>query len=244
MTVLSEKEEVEYRILKAIGEAQEPLGSGAVSDYLRQAGLKISEATAGRVLRELDRNKLTLRVGFQGRLLTEAGQARREELSRERERAFYGSELLNVLRVHGKDELLDLLEARRVIERETTRLAALRANPEDLAQLRRIIERHEQNAKEGMSGADEDGQFHKLIGRMAGNKVLMAALDLIRQDGQLTPVLEYIRKHVHSTVVTDHKKICAAIAAGDSTVAEVAMVQHIDNIVTDVQKYWEEINQP
>jgi GntR family transcriptional regulator, transcriptional repressor for pyruvate dehydrogenase complex len=239
--MLSPKEEWEYLILKALNAAKEPLGSGTISDELRLAGHQTSEATVGRILRDLDGRNLTFRVGFQGRNLTEDGTVRLEELQRERERAFYGSELINVLRARGQDDLIDILLARRVIERETARLAARRATREDLGHLQRIIERHEQNARAGVGGADEDVQFHKLVGQIAGNKVLTAALDLIRQDGQLTPVLEYIRKHVHSTVVDDHKKIWAAIAAGQPEVAEGAMVNHIDNIIADVRKYWAEV---
>ncbi|MGI5840002.1 MAG: FCD domain-containing protein [bacterium] len=236
--MLSEKEEIEYRILNVLAAAKEPAGSGVIGGELRQGGLGISEATVGRFLRDMDRRELTLRVGFRGRLLTEAGQSRLGELRRERERAFYGTELLNVLRAHGKDELMDVLVARRVIERETARLAAVKATADDIRQLRRIIDKHETNARAGIVGADEDVRFHKLIGQIAGNKVLLAALDLIRQDVQLNTVLESIRKYVSSTVVADHKQIIRAIADGEPEKAETAMVEHIDNVIADVQKYW------
>jgi GntR family L-lactate dehydrogenase operon transcriptional regulator len=75
---------------------------------------------------------------------------------------------------------------------------------------------------------------------MAGNKVLMAAMDLIRQDGQMAPIFEYIRKHVKSTVVADHRKILYAIASKMPDRAEIAMIEHIDNIIDDVEKYWSE----
>lgn len=236
--MLSEKEEIEYKILQALADAKEPAGSGAIGDELRLSGLAISEATVGRLLRDMDRRNLTFRVGFRGRLLAELGQSRLEELRRERERAYYGTELLNVLRAHGKEELIDLLVARRVIERETARLAAAKATGEDIEYLKRIIERHEMSVRAGIVGADEDVRFHKLIGQIAGNKVLLAALDLFRQDSQLNSVLESIRKHVSSTVVADHKKIIKAISSGKSEAAEKAMIEHIDNVIADVLKYW------
>jgi len=236
--MLSEKEEIEYKILHALAEAGEPAGSGVISDELRLSGLDISEATVGRLLRDMDRRDLTFRLGFRGRLLTELGQARLDELRHERERAFYGTELLNVLRAHGKEELMDLLVARRVIERETARLAAIRATGDDIEQLKRVIEKHEMSVQAGIVGAEEDVRFHKLIGQIAGNKVLLAALDLIRQDAQLNSVLETIRKYMSSTVVADHKKVIKAISAGLPEAAEKAMVDHIDNVIADVQKYW------
>jgi len=238
--LIQHKNDQEYLTLKAIFDSESPIGSGMIREELRLSGHNLSEATVGRLLRELHRLGLTHRVGYQGRTLTENGLKKLEELSEEKERTHFGNELLNTLQVSSKNELLDILVARRVIEKETARLAALNATDNDIEHLRRIIERHDMNNRSGLGGAEEDVQFHRLIGKMAGNKVLMAAMDLIRQDGQMTPIFEYIRKHVKSTVVADHRKILQAIASRKPDRAEVAMIEHINNIIDDVEEYWAE----
>ena len=63
-------------------------------------------------------------------------------------------------------------------------------------------------------------------------------MDLIRQHGQLSPMLEYIRKEVKSTVLLDHKNIYKAIASRKPELAEKAMIIHIENLERDVKKYW------
>ncbi len=236
--MIQNKNDQELLILKAIHEADTPIGSGMIREELRLSGFDLSEATVGRILRDMDRQGLTQKVGFQGRNLTESGLRRLEELAGEKERAHFGNELLSTLQISGKKELIDILVARKVIERETARMAALNASDADVEHLRRIIERHDLNNRSGYGGVDEDIQFHRLIGKIAGNKVLMAAMDLIRQDGQMTPIFEYIRKYVKSTVVTDHRKILHAIASRKPDRAEVAMIEHINNIIDDVEKYW------
>ena len=238
--MIQHKNDQELSILKAIHEAAAPIGSGMIREELRLSGYDLSEATVGRILREMDRQGLTQKIGYQGRTLTDSGIKRLDDLVGEKERAHFGTELLSTLQISGKKELIDILVARKVIERETARMAAMHASDADVEHLRRIIERHDLNNRSGLGGVDEDIQFHRLIGKIAGNKVLMAAMDLIRQDGQMTPIFEYIRKYVKSTVVTDHRKILHAISSRKPDRAEVAMIEHINNIIDDVEKYWSE----
>lgn len=219
-------------ILSALAEARDPVGSGAASEALRAAGLEVSEATAGRMLRTLDLRGYTSRDGFRGRFLTPLGLGRLEEIRRERQRTSTSKELMNLLRASHRDDLIDILVARRAIERETARLAALNARQEDLRELSEVV-----GLTPGSDGG-EDVRFHKLIARASGNRVLEAAVDLIRQDAQLSPVLVYIRQQVQSTLVAEHRRILRAIQSRDPVAAEAAMVDHLENLIGDVRKYW------
>lgn len=236
--VLGPRDEMEYQILKVASGTGDLVGSGSLQDGLARVGVSVSEATAGRLLRELDRKGYTEKVSFRGRMLTDAGRQRLHELERERERANFGSELLKVLKARGQGELIEVLIARRAIERETARLAAMNATADEVTELGRSIERHREVANAGGSGSDEDVRFHSLIAAASRNRVLIAASDLIRQDGQLAPMMTFIRKQVKSTVVDDHVRIYEAIAARDPSAAETAMVTHIENLIRDVRKYW------
>ncbi len=237
--MLSPKKMQEYVTLKIIANSDTPIGSGLLSEKLIREGFDVSEATAGRMLRELDIKGYTEKVGFRGRILTEAGKKRLNKLKQEKEINHYSKEFLSVVRVKDKEELLDVLIARKVIEKELARLAAINATKEDIKNLKEILSSHEKHFDDFVKGAQDDLKFHKYISKLAGNRVLDAAMDLIRQDGQLSPVLGFIRKKVKSTVVSDHKKIVEAISKKDPGEAEKAMTDHINSLIKDVNKYWE-----
>lgn len=237
--MISEKERIEHSILEIIYGAEEPIGSGLISERLKALGFNVSEATIGRMLREYDNIGFTEKVGFKGRILTKKGFNRLKELDNQTIREHYGYELMNLLNVKKKEELKDILIARKAIERELARLAAENITPKEIEYLKEIIKLNEEHIKQSGSGADEDVKFHKIIAQAAKNKILKAAIDLIRQDAQLSPVLETIRKNVKGTVIEDHKKILKALEKRSPEEAEKAMVAHIEGLIKDVEKYWE-----
>jgi len=233
------KQALLYAILKIMEESKEPIGSGYIRDNLLHKGFEISEATAGRILRSLDLKGYTEKVGFRGRILTELGKRELEELEHESKINHYGQELLNVINVTGKKELLDILIARKAIESQLAKLAAINITDDEIQEMKKIIESQHKHVVSGMSIAEDDVKFHKAIAVAAKNRVLDAALDLIRQKGQLAPIFEYIRKEVKSTMLSDHQEIYEAICSRNPESAEKAMIKHIENIERDVNRYWE-----
>jgi GntR family L-lactate dehydrogenase operon transcriptional regulator len=234
--------ELEYTVMDIISRAAEPVGSSALARELERVGHNVSEATAGRLLRNLDERGLTERFGFRGRRLTPLGHARREELMVTLEQISYGNELLNALKSTDRKELVDVLITRRAVEGESARLAAVHASPAEIQQMLSLIEHHRQTASRGLASSD-DVEFHRLVALASRNRVLLAVLDLIRRDGLQAPVLEFIRKEVGSRVVSDHTTVYQAIAARDPEGAKTAMIQHIDNVIRDVERYWAKVSE-
>lgn len=234
------EQELEYAVLEAIGESPRPLGSWGLRDRLARAGISISEATAGRILRQTDRDGLTERRGFRGRVLTERGRQRLEALAGERRASQNQRAFFQALRAHTREQLLEILEARRAIESEVARLAALRSTPELLGEMSRVVEQHQAQVAARGTGWQEDASFHRLLARAAGNQVLLAASELVREHGQLSPVLEHIRARVGSVMVADHRAILQRVQARDPEGAAQAMARHIDNVIRDVIRFWEE----
>lgn len=237
--MLPVKENQEYLTLLIIHRSEAPVGSGSLSRELRNYGLDVSEATAGRILANYDSIGFTSRIGFQGRTLTSQGLLRLRELEERKSRTEQGLEFFKVLETRTPDELINILVARRAIERELARLAAIYAVDEEIKEMWHI-QRLQQDRVEQLKvgAAEQDVAFHRVIAKAARNKVLEGAMELIRQDGQLSPVLEYIRKEVHSAVSEDHAKIVSAIERHDPDQAEKAMQNHIENLIKDIRKYW------
>lgn len=225
-------------MLAVIRDSAQPVGCGHISQELQNKGHTISEATVGRLLRDMDNQGVTEKAGFQGRRLSPAGTSRLEELDNKEKSLQWGVEFANALRGHTKDQLLEVLVARRAIESELASLAALHRTEAEAAQLQEILERQRQILAGGGGAAQEDVDFHSLVARMARNRVLGSAIALIRQDTQLSPVLEYIRRRVKSLVYIDHQRIAEAIVAGRSEKARELMTEHVNNLIKDVEKYW------
>lgn len=243
--MLSEKEKIEYNILMIIRDAEgQPIGCGSISVKLQSLGHSFSEATVGRFLREMDFSGFTQKAGFRGRMLSGTGQDRLAELDGKERRLKCGEELMVAVQGHTKEQLLEVLIARRAIESELTFLAAQNASPDEIRTIKGVLARQIAALQNGDSAAAEDVEFHNQIVHMARNRILAAAVALIRQDTLLSPVLERIKRHVHSLPhVVDHQKIVENIAKGNGELARAAMVEHINSLIGDVEKYWESIDQ-
>lgn len=235
--MLTPKEKLEHDILLILGETAHPIGCGALSALLAKRDYDLSEATVGRLLRDFDIAGYTEKSGFQGRTLSEQGRHRLIDLMEKEKRFHWETEFASALKGHSKDELLEVLVARRAIESELAALAAENGTPVQLEALRSVVEQQRKTLVSGLVTADQDVAFHACIADMANNRVLTAAIALIRQDSQLSPVLEAIRRHVHSMVYIDHAAISDAIASKDPAAARQAMSKHINNLIQDVKRY-------
>ena len=242
VTVLGERERLEYDVLTILKNSIQPMGCGSIRDALQIQGYSISDATIGRILREMDIAGLTDKAGYLGRKISAVGINRLAELDNKNRRLKWGEELAKAVQGHTKDQLLEVLVARRVIEGELAYLAAQNATKEELQHLASVLRQQLETLEKGEGASEEDVEFHNVITNMARNKVLAAAVAVIRLDTQLSSVLEYIRKQVHSSVYVDHQKIFQNIAKGQPEEAKAAMNEHINGLIADVGKYWELID--
>ncbi|MDK2822806.1 MAG: GntR family transcriptional regulator, transcriptional repressor for pyruvate dehydrogenase complex [Clostridia bacterium] len=235
--LLTRRQRKKFHVLEIIQNSKIPVGASHVRNELAKLGIEISEATAGRLLIELDEEGLTRRDGYKGRVLTKFGFRELKHLEMQHDRMEYGEEFFKILDGKTEKELIDVLIARRAIEREMARLAAQNLTPEIEQEMKEIIELQQQDA-EKYNTSQYDILFHKLIARAADNKVLETMLLMIRQDVQLASALEFIRKQVNSSIVVDHKKIMEAIISRKPDAAEEAMTDHIENLIRDVNNFW------
>ncbi|NPV71450.1 MAG: FCD domain-containing protein [Firmicutes bacterium] len=231
------RSDLEYLTLKAIHEAAgAAVGSWALRETLARHGYPISEATAGRILHELDARGFTTRVSNRGRMLTQSGVERFAYLDAGR-RAFGTGGAERLLDASKCKQLLEVLQARRAIERETARLAAINATALDAGRMGEALIEQERRINQGETGSDMDMLFHRLVARASGNRSLEAAYELVSQDTELAPLYEYVRLHVKGRLVDEHRKVYRAVADGNPEAAEKAMLDHIDGVMGDIRNY-------
>lgn len=138
--------------------------------------------------------------------------------------------------LHGLDRLvadanfLDVMEVRLRIEPQLVQLAAIRATPADIEQLRSI---HGHIMKDGDADAIElwDSAFHHKIAECAGNRLYLAIfemVDRVRQDAAWINIREKARNASRlSQYSSQHETIINAIEARDPVVAGEAMRNHL-----------------
>lgn len=231
-------DDLDYHILKILGERGGPVGSGTLQIELRRRGFHLSAPTVGRKLRELEVEGHLAKVGVRGRTLTGAGRTHLADLSRQVMLRSSSEALHHLVGSGGKDEILDLLEARRIIEREIIRLAVQRARDRDLRRLAQILRKQEQQVARGQLGVAEDVEFHDALAEIGGNKVLRQLLSVLRQQGQYTYVITYIRARVGGRLAVDHVEILEALRARDVDRAQRAVDDHLRKLMRDVERYW------
>lgn len=131
----------------------------------------------------------------------------------------------------GRLTLAQLMDVRRQIEPRLAELAALNTSPEDLATLEALMIRT--RAATGSAEYDRaDEVFHYRIAELAGNALFLEIYDLIRQtrreSGWRARRAEVNRPDLLAQLGTQHGRIFAAIAAGDSVAAGREQRAHMD----------------
>ncbi|MFZ5946180.1 MAG: FCD domain-containing protein [Bacillota bacterium] len=238
----SQGEELEINILRIMVESLSPIGAGLLFEKLVEDGSMVSEATISRLLRRMDSRKITKRIGYQGRLVTEKGKLYLQELEQRRKHNQYGVELMNILEKSSHQELLDILLVRKVLEKEAVKLAVMTATDEDIMCLENLIKNSEKILTEPEKTAMMDSNFHEIIAEMTRNNVLKSTLQLLMQKKEVFKITGLIRRRVGTALVKDHIRIIEAIKKRDKFEAEKAMEDHIDAVIRDVNKYLELIN--
>jgi len=131
-----------FEALKTLSSAGEPLGAGSISEALRRAGFPISEAAAGRILRDMRNGGVLRKVGFRGHEITREG----EELLRRTDAQLRVSETLRSCLEYagerGKRHLCDALLALRSLVRETAFETIAHASDDDLSLIEATIEKY------------------------------------------------------------------------------------------------------
>jgi GntR family L-lactate dehydrogenase operon transcriptional regulator len=232
---------IERIALETLAEAQGPIGASRLVEQLSQHGIALSEATAGRFLRALDRRGLTRPIGKLGRLLTEEGRGRLKQLELLRRQGEQSAVLVGAATPVDVDELIDLLYVRRAVEPEAARHAALRAGDEEREAIRALADSHMHHVMSGTDHAAAALSFHRLVARASHNKMLtaVASLTLDPSNHALSTLLDFIsiEADANVTFAHEHRDIIDAIVAREPQRAETAMREHVDDLIRIVQEY-------
>lgn len=124
----------------------------------------------------------------------------------------------------------DLAEIRLAVEPRAAALAAMQRSEEDIAELKRSMDRMRKEASDSADFADADLALHVGVARASGNLFMRSIGHVIEAALRASFLLSApVEPEDRETVLLWHQKIVDAIAAGDSEAAFQAMVFVIHN---------------
>lgn len=130
----------------------------------------------------------------------------------------------------------DVIDVRGLIEPAVAERAARNITAEEIAELREIIAGQERKVAAGEAYAEEDTRFHELIGQASRNELLVTMLgviwDVLRASRE-----EWLQtqQRAHASLAA-HRRIVAALEAGDPAAAREAAADHIHAVGQGILK--------
>lgn len=148
--------------------------------------------------------------------------------------------LTRLLRLHvalANFPMLDVVDARVMLERSSAALAAEHATTEDLEVMRAALDGMEVPGADQETFNDLDTDFHVAIAEASGNR-LVADMTIALRDSMRRPILRSLNRlgadwvQVADQLRADHRAILAAIESGDGDLAAARVDQHIRSSYT------------
>lgn len=146
------------------------------------------------------------------------------------------SERIGYLLSLRKPDILHLLEARKIVERGTAKLAAKKASPEEIEKLEQIIRKMEKTMDNPEDFARVNVSFHVTIARASKNPILPvffnSIYDIFLREQQVVAEL----LNIAPTSVEYHTRIWEAIKKKDPEGAAKKMVEHLNFVEKAILK--------
>lgn len=141
---------------------------------------------------------------------------------------------LQLARAAMDSNMMELLEARKIIEPKAAALAASRATESQLRTIAQIRQALIDGAGDWAKVAELDLELHTAIIAASGNRVLVAVnqtlIPLMVQSREITARTYLDTEKMHS----QHYAIFQAIVCGQSAAAEAAMLEHLHTVGLDL----------
>lgn len=129
-----------------------------------------------------------------------------------------------------KPDIMHILEFRKIIEVESARLAAVRADEDDIAVLQLLLDRMKKSKDDLKTYSKDDLNFHFEIAKITKNPIIEKVNDILKD--VLASVLEDIVAALgYSGGLYYHEKLLEAIKAHEADKAGQIMKEHIENTI-------------
>lgn len=134
------------------------------------------------------------------------------------------------------EAILELMEARRVLDPKIAGAAAMHALPSDLTKLRRILSHTEQHLETLQVRAQSDFDFHLLLAEATHNFIFVNIVKMMFNLIMATHERIYTLLTDKEAFLTEHRLIYDAIIDHDVTKASELTAAHIERIYKTLQE--------
>ena len=126
--------------------------------------------------------------------------------------------------------ILQLFEARKIVEVGVAALAARHITPERTSRLESILEKSQDSLNDPQAFLEVDLELHECITDTGSNPFIRRFLTSLNRLGLASRSRTVEIPGVRELTVQDHRAIVAAIITGDEDAAADAMLTHLDNV--------------
>jgi GntR family transcriptional repressor for pyruvate dehydrogenase complex len=137
--------------------------------------------------------------------------------------------LANML-VRQREQVVELLDFRKMLEPPLAGRAAVHASSEEISELEEILERQEAKLSKGNLAIAEDSDFHYSVALASGNTVVLKLLDVLMDMLRDTRERSLQLAGRPQKSLAGHKRILGAIKRRDAEAATAAMRRHIEDV--------------
>lgn len=175
-------------------------------------------------------------------LATELGISRtpiREALARlEREGIILKSGRSYVVIPMTKEDVVQLYEVRIPLEAEAARLASVRASPQEIEEIMKVIDsiKKAKGVDDPLELASLNGRFHELVVAASHNKYLEEILRNVRTRLKIVRVTLFTGSQRKEEEVKEHEEISIAIKERKAEEAYAKMKEHEENVLRFVKE--------
>lgn len=223
----------DLKILQLIQKSNMPIGANYLS-----AQMGLPQATLGRMLLMLENRGFLAKISNKGRTLTEEGIAHINQQAQWCEKMKTAQNIIATVESKSKHKLYEILEIRMALESLTAERACANVTDEDMGELDNIMLEHFYNLRSGGVGCEQDLQLHLKIADLSGNHTLRQILGLILTEENAYTKFSIVAPHITAGQLRQHTDIVEAIKIKDGKKAKEAMLNHLRQVMENVQKYY------
>ncbi|MDL2253864.1 FCD domain-containing protein [Ruminococcaceae bacterium OttesenSCG-928-I18] len=212
----------------------EDFGTPVGAIYLSQE-MDVSQATIGRLLKDTEDAGYLERIGNKGRQLTAEGRVFLQDQKNVQSKKRTANSLINYVANTSPEKLLEILQARKLLEGFTVRHACMNVTDAHLTELDDIMMEHIAEIRCGGLGNEQDLKIHLTIAKISGNMTIYQVLKLILTEDNAYKVLPSVDDSVRKNQMIQHSDIIQMVKEHNADRAEQAMQDHLDSVIENVK---------
>jgi DNA-binding FadR family transcriptional regulator len=142
---------------------------------------------------------------------------------------------LNTVVKLGQAKSAHLTEVRAILEPEITRLATIRATPENIKAIEEVVLAQEKELQSGELSRKLDMEFHRRVAEAANNPVLNIVVNAVNESIRDAIFRSKRSMEMRTRVVTYHRNILGALQSGDAARAKAVMTEHVVDVQCHIE---------